>query len=210
MTEAREGPFWDSIEGRAPKPKSAELLGWSLDSIDPDAGTIVVRFEARDAFTNHMGNIQGGFLAAMLDDTMGPALIATLPPGYLAPTLEMKVSFLQPASVGILWGHGRVVNRGRSIGFVEGISPMTAAACSRGRVPPLASSRRNRARPHARSCRQAFASACVKGFSELTAIAAMSLGDRCGRIHSSESSSVVQMRVLASSMADFPCCRCWS
>jgi acyl-coenzyme A thioesterase PaaI-like protein len=32
----------------------------------------------------------------------------------------MKVSFLQPATVGVLWGRGRVVNRGRSIAFVEG------------------------------------------------------------------------------------------
>jgi uncharacterized protein (TIGR00369 family) len=120
MPEGREGPFWDSIEGRAPMPAAAELLGWSLHSIDPGAGTIVVRFNAREAFTNPMGHIQGGFVAAMLDDTMGPALVATLPPGQFAPTLEMKISFFEPAKVGVLWGHGRVVHRGRTIAFVEG------------------------------------------------------------------------------------------
>ena len=101
-------------------PPAAELLGWSLDSIDPDAGTIVVQFTARDAFTNPMGDIQGGFLAAMLDDTMGPALVATLPPGQFAPTLEMKISYFEPAKVGVLWGHGRVVKRGRTTAFIEG------------------------------------------------------------------------------------------
>ena len=119
MPEAREGALWDVVEGRAPLPKASELLGWSLHSIDTGAGTIVVRFEAREAFTNPVGNIHGGFLAAMLDDTMGPALVATLPPGQFAPTLEMKISFFQPAKVGVLWGHGRVVSRGRSIAFVE-------------------------------------------------------------------------------------------
>jgi acyl-coenzyme A thioesterase PaaI-like protein len=73
----RGGPFWDAIEGRAPMPPVADLLGWQLESIDPSEGTIRVRFQARQEFTNPLGNIQGGILAAMLDDTMGPALVAT-------------------------------------------------------------------------------------------------------------------------------------
>ena len=115
----RSGPFWDAVDGRAPLPPVAQLLGWQLESVDPGAGTIVVRYEARHEFTNPMGNIQGGLLAAMLDDTMGPALVATLPPGGFAPTLEMKVTYLEPAVVGPLWGHGRVVKRGGTISFVE-------------------------------------------------------------------------------------------
>ena len=115
----RSGPFWDAVDGRAPLPPVAQLLGWQLESVDPAAGTIVVRYEARHEFTNPMGNIQGGLLAAMLDDTMGPALVATLPPGGFAPTLEMKVTYLEPAVVGPLWGHGRVVKRGGTISFVE-------------------------------------------------------------------------------------------
>lgn len=116
---ARSGPFWDAIEGRAAMPPVAQLLGWQLEEIDPSRGTIVVRYDARTEFTNPLGDIQGGLLAAMLDDTMGPALVATLPPGQFAPTLEMKVSYLAPARVGPLWGHGRVVKRGGTISFVE-------------------------------------------------------------------------------------------
>jgi uncharacterized protein (TIGR00369 family) len=37
-----------------------------------------------------------------------------------APTLEMKVSYFEPAKVGVLWGHGRVVKPGRNTAFVEG------------------------------------------------------------------------------------------
>ena len=118
-THDRTGPFWDAIEGRAPMPPVADLLGWQLDEVDPAAGTITVTFEARPEFANPMGNIQGGILAAMLDDTMGPALVATLPPGQFAPTLEMKVSYFAPAKVGPLWGHGRVVQAGRTNAFVE-------------------------------------------------------------------------------------------
>jgi uncharacterized protein (TIGR00369 family) len=74
----------------------------------------------RDDFTNAMGSVQGGFLAAMLDATLGPALAATLPDGEYAPTLELKASFLRPASPGRITGTGRVVHRGGSIAFLAG------------------------------------------------------------------------------------------
>jgi len=116
----REGPFWDAMEGRAAPPPSAVLLGWELVSIDPDAGTIEVAFAATAQFLNPAGVIQGGFVAAMLDDTMGPALVATLPDGEFAVTLELKVNFLRPAVPGRITGTGRVVHRGGSIAFLAG------------------------------------------------------------------------------------------
>lgn len=64
--------------------------------------------------------IQGGFLAAMLDDTLGPALVATLPAGQFAPTLDLNVQFLRPARPGRLRGRGRVVQRGGRICFLAG------------------------------------------------------------------------------------------
>ena len=80
----RGGPFWDVMEGRREPPPAATLLGWELIAVDPDAGTIEVAFSATDGFLNPMGNVQGGMLAAMLDDTLGPALVATLGPGRRA------------------------------------------------------------------------------------------------------------------------------
>jgi uncharacterized protein (TIGR00369 family) len=116
----RSGPFWDFLAGRAAAPPAAALLGWSLVAIDPDAGTIEVAFDAHEGFTNSTGVVQGGFLAAMLDDTLGPALMATLEPDQFPPTLELKVSFLRPARPGRLVGSGRVVHRGGTIAFLEG------------------------------------------------------------------------------------------
>jgi uncharacterized protein (TIGR00369 family) len=116
----RRGPFWDVMEGRVAPPPAAKTLGWQLVDIDPDQGTIEVAFTASPDFLNPMGNIQGGFLAAMLDDTLGPALVATLEPDQFAPTLELKVNFLRPAQPGRLVGRGRVVHRARSVAFLEG------------------------------------------------------------------------------------------
>jgi uncharacterized protein (TIGR00369 family) len=116
----RRGPFWDVIEGRLPQRSAAATLGWELIAVDPGARTIKVAFDASERFTNPVGNVQGGFLAAMLDDTLGPALVATLEPDQFAPTLELKVNFLRPAKPGRLIGRGRVVDRGGSIAFLEG------------------------------------------------------------------------------------------
>ncbi|MEU4570918.1 PaaI family thioesterase [Nonomuraea sp. NPDC023979] len=112
--------FWDVMAGAVPPPPAAEVLGWELVEVDPEAGTIEVAFAAREQFTNPVGVIQGGFLAAMLDDTLGPALVATLSAGQFAPTLELHVQFLRPARPGRLVGRGRVVKRGRDIAFLAG------------------------------------------------------------------------------------------
>lgn len=116
----RTGMFWDVLAGRAAPPPAAELLGWELIAVDPEAGTIELAFRAREEFTNPVGVVQGGFLAAMLDDTLGPALVATLPAGRFAPTLDLHVQFLRPARPGRLVGRGRVVKRGRDIAFLSG------------------------------------------------------------------------------------------
>jgi uncharacterized protein (TIGR00369 family) len=93
-------------------------LGFELLSVDTDAGTIELAFTATDRFLNPMGVVQGGFLAAMLDGTLGPALMATLEPGWFAPTTDLHIQFLHPVRPGRLIGRGRVVRRGRDVGFV--------------------------------------------------------------------------------------------
>ena len=118
--QGREGPFWDVMAGRREPPPAAVLLGWRLVEIDPEGGTIDVAFTATERFLNPAGHVQGGLLAAMLDDTMGPALVATLGPGEWAPTIDLQVQFLAPVRPGELRAHGRVVRRGRDIAFLAG------------------------------------------------------------------------------------------
>ena len=63
------------VDGRLPPPPCAKTLGLEFVQIDGERGTIETKFEAKPEFLNPAGNVQGGFLAAMLDDTMGTALI---------------------------------------------------------------------------------------------------------------------------------------
>jgi acyl-coenzyme A thioesterase PaaI-like protein len=76
----RRGPFWDGVEGRAPLPPAAATLGLEVVRADGDAGVVELAFTATEAFTNPFGEVLGAFLAAMLYDTVGPALLATLGP----------------------------------------------------------------------------------------------------------------------------------
>ena len=115
----RSGPFWDAAQGRAPLPRAAATLGLELIEADVEAGTIKLAFAATEDFTNPTGNVLGAFVAAMLYDTVGPALLATLGPDQFQSTLQLNVNFLQPVRPGRLIGRGRVVRRVGDLAFLE-------------------------------------------------------------------------------------------
>jgi uncharacterized protein (TIGR00369 family) len=115
----RSGPFWDGVNGRAPMPRAAATLGFEFIDADVEEGTIELAFAATEAFTNPAGNVLGAFVAAMLYDTVGPALLATLEPDQFQSTLALHVSFLRPVRPGRLLGKGRVVYRDGDMAFLE-------------------------------------------------------------------------------------------
>ncbi|MFF7203171.1 PaaI family thioesterase [Streptomyces sp. NPDC008141] len=138
----RSGPFWDGVNGRSPMPRAAATLGWEFIDADVDNGTIRVAFHATEDFINPTGNVLGAFLAAMLYDTVGPALLATLQPDQFQSTLEFKVSFLRPVRPGRLFGNGRVVHRVGDIAHLEASLTdvddiVIATASATARVIPL-------------------------------------------------------------------------
>jgi uncharacterized protein (TIGR00369 family) len=107
----RSGPFWDAVHGRTPIPRAAATLGLEFVDADVEAGTVELAFEATEDFTNPTGNVLGAFQAAMLYDTVGPALLATLEPNQFQSTVQLNVNFLQPVRPGRLIGSGRIVRR---------------------------------------------------------------------------------------------------
>jgi uncharacterized protein (TIGR00369 family) len=108
-----------TILDRFPTPPCATLLALEILEADRMNGTLKIAFTALPEFCNAAGNVQGGFLTAMLDDCMGPAiLIATDATAYPS-TIDLNVQFLAPAKPGRLFGRGRVVQLGKTIGFVE-------------------------------------------------------------------------------------------
>lgn len=112
--------FLDAQKKRSSVSPAAELLGWKGLEVNHEQGRIRVEFQAKSEFTNPIGVIHGGFLTAMLDETMGGAIAAMLAVGEFAPTVELKVNFIRPAQAGTLVAEGRVLHRGLSLVFLQG------------------------------------------------------------------------------------------
>ena len=132
-----------AVFARFPTPPCATMLGWRLLDADPAGGTVRVGFDGRREFCNPAGFIQGGFLAAMLDDAMGPAVLVRSDGAFFTPTIDLHVSFLAPAKPGPFVGEGRVVRLGRSIAFLEGslfddAGELVARSTASARVVPAA------------------------------------------------------------------------
>jgi uncharacterized protein (TIGR00369 family) len=110
----------ESFFANKPAPPAAELLGWELVSEHPDEGRIEIAFHPDGRMLNPQGSVQGGFVAAMLDDTMGPALVSMTGGKLMPRSIDLNVSFLRPVRPGRVIGRGRVVKAGGSIVFLEG------------------------------------------------------------------------------------------
>src|SRR5215218_6416198 len=103
-----------------PRPPCAELLGWRLLDARTGEGWIKLAFDGKPEFCNPAGFIQGGMLSAMLDDTMGPAVLVMSEGRLYTTTISMTVNFLAPAKPGPIIGEAKVTQLGRTIAFVEG------------------------------------------------------------------------------------------
>ena len=105
------------MRGEIAPPPIAQLIGFTLTSIEP--GQATVSFEAGERHTNPMGTLHGGVLCDVADAAMGMAYASTLADGESFTTLELKINFLKPVWRARLQATGRVVKKGRTIGLVE-------------------------------------------------------------------------------------------
>ena len=101
-------------------PPSSKLLGWRLLDARPEEGWIKLGFEGKPDFCNPAGFIQGGLLSAMLDDTMGAAVLVMSEGRLYTTTISMTVNFLAPAKPGPIIAEAKVTQLGKTIAFVQG------------------------------------------------------------------------------------------
>ena len=103
------------------QPTGSQTLGFRMVSVSQEKMEVEVAFEAKpDLVANPMKQVQGGYLCAMLDECMSVACMVASKMTAVAPTAEMKTSFLRPAKFGTIRGIGRVVRWGKTIAFTEG------------------------------------------------------------------------------------------
>lgn len=104
----------------AHRPAFLNELNGAVDSIDTDHEILRMRFDIDNRFC-HSGNVvQGGFVTSMLDSTMTHAAFVFGGEVVNVATMEIKVSFLEPALEGKFICEGKMVKVGGSTGFMSG------------------------------------------------------------------------------------------
>jgi uncharacterized protein (TIGR00369 family) len=101
-------------------PPSARLLGFELIDFSVDGGWAEVAFTPRPEFANPAGNVQGGFVCAMLDDAMAVAASTSRRLEVYVPTLQMSVSYLSPTPIARVVARGEVLRFGSSSVVMQG------------------------------------------------------------------------------------------
>lgn len=101
--EDQEGEFL------LPAPVFETMEGEFL-SYDPEAGTLRARFPIKRGYLNPYGTMQGGMIAAAVDNTIGPLSVLVAPPNVTR-RLEMKYSRAATPSMDHIVVEGKFLGR---------------------------------------------------------------------------------------------------
>jgi acyl-coenzyme A thioesterase PaaI-like protein len=114
-------PVFDTMQG--------EFLAF-----DPDAGTLTTRFPVLGVHLNPYGAMQGGIVAAAVDNTLGPLSMLVAPPNVTR-RLQMKYSHPVTPDLGYITVRGRLQEReGRWLTFSADVRDPEGALLARARA----------------------------------------------------------------------------
>jgi len=102
-----------------PLPAVSELIGWTFRSWDAETRTMEVGFDGKPGFCNPMGVVQGGILTTMMDDVMGPTVLAASNGTKLCQSIDLHTHFLSAVRPGPIVVRARMVKMGNRVGFLE-------------------------------------------------------------------------------------------
>ena len=94
-------------------------LSQHLLEIDSESGWARIAYDLGEPQFNRFGALHGGAIACAMDDVLAVAAGLVLQWGEIAPTLEMKVSYLAQGAAGRHIAEARVLKRGRQINFLD-------------------------------------------------------------------------------------------
>lgn len=101
------------------RPPCSDTLGMRLADLNQEQQWVKMEFDVSASFANPTGAVQGGFIAAMLDEAMSTAVIIASNVTMTAPTLEMKTSYLRRLMPGKASVEARILKLGKSAAFME-------------------------------------------------------------------------------------------
>lgn len=95
----------------------ARLIGFEAKDIADGRATVTLAAGPQHA--NPMGTLHGGVLCDIADAAMGIAFASTLAAEESFTTVELKINFFRPVWEAQLRAEGKVVRRGRTVGYIE-------------------------------------------------------------------------------------------
>jgi uncharacterized protein (TIGR00369 family) len=99
-------------------PPVALLIG--IEPVTFAEGSAVFRLQARrEKHANPMGTLHGGILCDVADGAMGMACATLLDEGESFTTIELRINFFRPVGDALIEARARVVNRGKSVVYLE-------------------------------------------------------------------------------------------
>lgn len=101
------------------RPPCSDTLGMRLVDLSQARQWVRMDFDVPQMFANPTGAVQGGFIAAMMDEAMSTAVIIASNVTMTAPTLEMKTSYLKRLMPGQASVEARILKLGKSAAFME-------------------------------------------------------------------------------------------
>lgn len=101
------------------RPPCSDTLGMRLVDLSQERQWVRMEFDVPQMFANPTGAVQGGFIAAMMDEAMSTAVIIASNVTMTAPTLEMKTSYLKRLMPGQASVEARILKLGKSAAFME-------------------------------------------------------------------------------------------
>lgn len=124
-------------------PPSAQFLGMVPVEIDTERGFVKATFDPKPELVNFSGVIQGGFLAAMMDDAMGFNVFLHLGMKTAMASIDLHTHFMRPVPLGQITVEALVTKTGKSVVFLESKlfdcdGKLAARSTSSARLMPLA------------------------------------------------------------------------
>jgi uncharacterized protein (TIGR00369 family) len=104
-------------KARSTKIPIAELIGFHVDEIA--GGRAVAWLRTGPQHANPMGTLHGGILCDLADAAMGMAFVSTLAADESFTTMALSINFFRPVWHTLLRAEARVVNRGKTVGYLE-------------------------------------------------------------------------------------------
>lgn len=100
-------------------PPCARFLGLEVVDFSLDERWCELAFSPRPEMANPAGQVQGGFVAAMLDDAMGLCATISSRMEALVPTLQLAVAFIEPTPISRVLARAQVLRLSKSTAQME-------------------------------------------------------------------------------------------